>query len=60
MEVVKMSKIFISEQIASAKKEIKEMKEMLKINTHFSEATKAAYAGEIDKLNKFIKQNGGC
>jgi hypothetical protein len=61
MEVVKMSKVFLSEQVASAKAEIKEMKDMLKINTHFSESTKAAYAAEIERLNKFIKQNkGGC
>ena len=52
-----MSKIFIHEQIAAAKAEIKEIKEMLKINPQFSENTKAACTIEINRLNKFIKQN---
>ena len=51
-----MNKTFLHEQLIEAKKELKELKEMLKLNTQFKKTTIEEYQNEINILKKHIKK----
>ena len=50
-----MNKIFLYERLKEAKKELKDLKDMLKLNPQFKQSTIQAYQKEIDMLKKQMK-----
>lgn len=50
-----MNKTFLYEQLLDIKKELKELKDMLKLNPQFKKTTIDAYQNEINTLKKQTK-----
>lgn len=51
-----MNKIFLYQQLSEAKKELKDLRDMLKLNPQFKETTVVEYKKEISTLKKQIKK----
>ena len=50
-----MNKTFLYGQLKEAKKELEDLKNMLKLNSHFKQSTINIYQNEINTLKKQIK-----